>query len=563
MPVWEVGYNPYRIYPTTFTTDSDGNTYLIGSNGSSSSVVNKYDASNRFLGQTSLPGCPDTGDPIYQVIYNATLRQYYTVQSGGGRNICIQTYDADFKSKRTTGGRDTGLMAVDNAGNMYLSSTATSLITKISPDGTVLARIGTPGNKDGEFERIVSVSVDSQNNLYVVDFPIGLPEGQLRYRIQKLDATGKILLKWALNVESSTVVANRLQTFVDKSDRLVILSNYETKTARTSTFYQYSPSGQLLQTSKSEPLNFIQIAPDGADGFRALSVQEAAVYNYNARLEVSGVWRYADNPGQFADINSVAVNGQGEVFVADGYNKRIQKFDANGRYVRSFEGNRNMQMATDRQGNLFVSESGFSESGLVPSTQHVRKLDASGKFVTVFGGFGREPGQFSLISALATDPDGNVYVGDYDNQRISKFDNNGKFLQQWVLRGRPMGLAVDNQSNVYVYEQETREIARYDANGKPLGRWKRGGINRTTTEDFTDRLILSTDAQNNLYVAYTYSPIFERYTSDGALTGSWRVPPTPVSPPVSVPGMAVAPDGTLVVATQLNLDGRVIKYRLS
>ena len=68
---------------------------------------------------------------------------------------------------------------------------------------------------------------------------------------------------------------------------------------------------------------------------------------------------------------------------------------------------------------------------------------------------------------IASDPQGNIYVADYGNDRIEKFDPDGKFLAQWggssslgVRFSQPWGLAVDSQANFYVTEFGAKRVRK-------------------------------------------------------------------------------------------------------
>lgn len=60
-------------------------------------------------------------------------------------------------------------MAEDNAGNLYVADMGNSRIVKLSPDGVVLARLGTLGTGPGQFDLPFGVAVDGEGNLLVSD----------------------------------------------------------------------------------------------------------------------------------------------------------------------------------------------------------------------------------------------------------------------------------------------------------------------------------------------------------------------------------------------------------
>lgn len=106
-------------------------------------------------------------------------------------------------------------------------------------------------------------------------------------------------------------------------------------------------------------------------------------------------------------------------------------------------------LALDPQGNLYVTDSG---------NHRIQKFDSDGRFITTWGGKGNDDGQFDCqdICMVAVDGQGYVYITDNNNARVQKFDSNGKFLAKWGSFGDgdgqfngPFGLAVDRQSHLY------------------------------------------------------------------------------------------------------------------
>ena len=148
-----------------------------------------------------------------------------------------------------------------------------------------------------------------------------------------------------------------------------------------------------------------------------------------------------EGDGQFTEPWGIAVDKAGNVYVADTFNYRIQKFDASGKFLAkwgSFVDTRGQAggstaglygpraIAIDRDGNLWVTDTG---------NKRLMKYDKDGKFLAQFGSVGTDEGRFNEPVGLAIDPSGNIYVADTWNQRIQKFDASFKLLAQWPVAG--------------------------------------------------------------------------------------------------------------------------------
>ena len=85
------------------------------------------------------------------------------------------------------------------------------------------------------------------------------------------------------------------------------------------------------------------------------------------------------------------------------------------------------------------------------SNPYVQKFDNNGKFLMKWGGQGKDDGQFNHATGIAVDAQGDVFVADYNNQRVQKFNPQGEFISAWTMAsdlnstGTPEGIAVDDR----------------------------------------------------------------------------------------------------------------------
>ena len=113
----------------------------------------------------------------------------------------------------------------------------------------------------------------------------------------------------------------------------------------------------------------------------------------------------------------------------------------------------------------------------------VMKYDKNGKWLKMWGSRGAEPGQFNTPHSIATDAQGNVYVGDRGNRRIQVFDGEGTFKAQYFNVGAPWAICITPGPHQYLYSSnsngtgnmENGEIYKMELDGKIVGKFGRAG----------------------------------------------------------------------------------------
>ncbi len=214
------------------------------------------------------------------------------------------------------------------------------------------------------------------------------------------------------------------------------------------------------------------VALDDGD-LLVLSYREGApsLIRCNFRGEPQGKVELSGVPGPFAQgfrPNAIAY-AKGKVYLADLTSMRILLTDAHGAYAASYDIAEMLDLAAkradtglsgfgvDRDGNLL-----FTIAPLFKA--YVVSLDGQVRF---FGKPGSAPGMFNIVSGIAADANGHIYVLDALKCAVIAFDNQFNFLGEFGYRGygpgnliAPRGVAV-GKDKVYVAQGGRRGVAVY------------------------------------------------------------------------------------------------------
>jgi len=87
----------------------------------------------------------------------------------------------------------------------------------------------------------------------------------------------------------------------------------------------------------------------------------------------------------------------------------------------------------------------------IGTNNRVAKFDKDGRFIKHWGSTGTGQGQFTGVKAIAIDAKGSVYVADAGNKRIQVFDAGGTFKSEFGNVGTPLALCMTRGSTQYLY----------------------------------------------------------------------------------------------------------------
>ena len=293
----------------------------------------------------------------------------------------------------------------------------------------------------------------------------------------------------------------------------------------------------------------------------------------------NGKDRYGGDGGAAtaAELNhpeGVAVDGNGNIYIADTHNDLIRKVDANGT-ITTFAGNhapgyggdggpatnamlnKPVGIAIDAQGNLYIADQ---------DNNVVRKVGSSCIITTIAGynkaGNSGDGGMATLAelnhpAGVAIDSVGNVFIADSYNYRVRKVNTTGTITafagggssgggsaeQGGATAPKlnlPWGLAVDRGGNLFIADEFNNYICRVDRDGtmciiagNGAGGYTDDGHAATAAELFYPRgvavdrngKVYVADAGNNRVRRVTYKP--PEVTKSPGQEGAFKVTPDP------------------------------------
>ena len=264
-----------------------------------------------------------------------------------------------------------------------------------------------------QLDQPYGMAVDSKGQLYVADTKVGA------IFIFNTETRNVELIKNGVHAHFAHIIGLAM----DDNDRLfvsdpvlkqvlVLNSKHEREDVITTGLVEPS----MLAIDKDNRLLYVSDT-----GLDQVLVYDADTLKLLRKIGTTGHNHELTTPGDFSKPTGVAVDKDGNLYVADTMNNRIEEFDADGVFIRTWGKNgdgpgrfaRPKGVAVDSDGNIWVAD-GMQD--------RVQVFNQDLQLCISFGGHGSMPGQFaSLVNIIADNPRNRIFTTEIYYGRAQQF----------------------------------------------------------------------------------------------------------------------------------------------
>ena len=442
-------------------------------------------------------------------------------------------------------------IAFDAAGSLYIADTFNNRIRVVSPNGTLstFAANGYPGySGDG--------GPATGATLF---FPVAVASG----------ADGSIYIADLGNSRIRRVRQGSMETVAGNPGGVAAIDHIPASGARLN-----GPTG--VAVDKSGTVYFTEGSVGSGSGLTVgdYRVWKVTPDGFLSTVAGNGNNSYSGDAGiaTRAQLNTpagMALDSAGNLYFADSQNHRVRKISpagilttVAGNELPGFSGDGGpavlaelhnpTAVALDSEGNLFIADS---------ENNRIRRVAADGTIGTYAGNgnaalFG--DGTSSVRAALhgprglAIDSSDNVYIADTLNNRIRRVDNGGMIDSLPVILNQPETVQVDAGGNLFIADRGNQRVRKVTS---------AGAVSTVAGTESSDPAGLAVDRSGNLYVSDAAGNRVRRFAPDGTVsvvagTGSCCYAgdngPAPNALFNGPWGIAVDPSGNVYIADSKN-----------
>lgn len=295
-------------------------------------------------------------------------------------------------------------IAVGQSNVVYVADQENHRIQKFNGQGEFMATwgkraigrsvgYGGTGNSEGQFRVPTGVACDDAEKIYVSEWG--------KSRVQVFGPDGGFLYTWGGQGKDEGLFAFPTGIAAGRG-RFVYVADHDN--GRVQKFSEEGAFVAQFRQTGCRPYG-VAIAPDG----HVFVIDTRGRYwVFTAEGELVG-WRGRGTRVEDSAVRRTGWFGPEETF---SYQKQVGFWVETGAFDGDGEFYEPRGIAVDLQGNVFVADT---------RNHRIQKFAPNGTFLCKWGARGKKPGQFDFPYGVAVDGDDNVYVADKYNNRIQKF----------------------------------------------------------------------------------------------------------------------------------------------
>ncbi len=256
------------------------------------------------------------------------------------------------------------------------------------------------------------LAVDSKGNLYIADGKVGA------IFVFNTETKDLQMIKNGVNARFGDIIGLAM----DDSDRLfvsdtklhhILIFGKDRKVEGSISEGLVDPGGMAIDNEN----RFLYVADPALD---QVLVYDADKLNLIRKIGTAGKKHTLTEPGQFSVPTNMAVDGDGNLYVTDMYNNRVEVFDADGNFIRQWGKagdrpgtfSRPKGIAIDADGHVWIAD----------AVQDILQCyTADGRFLMWMGGHGLFPGQFRALAGLYIDKNNRIFASEQYPGRVQMF----------------------------------------------------------------------------------------------------------------------------------------------
>ena len=432
----------------------------------------------------------------------------YRVEELSGSGTYIRTFGGK-GSGNGQFGSTYGVAADPVSGNLYVADAGNNRVQEFTTTGTFVTKFGSEGSGNGQFDGPLGVAVNSEGSVYVGDFG--------HSRVEEFESAPSTP---AYTSKIGSVGSGNGQFKEPKGVAMAKNGNLFVLDSSNSRVQELSPTGSYLNkfgsggTGTDEMKGPYGIAVDTKGDVWIADTGNNRVDEFNEKREFVQAFGWGvgngeekleictsvceaglvgAGTGELKEPKGVAVAPDGDVYVTDSADNRVEEFGEKGEFIAAFgfgvtnekaefeictkeckagtAGSGNGQfngpigIAVALDGDVWVTDR---------SNDRVEEFNEKDEYVSKFGTAGSGSGQLKEPKGIAIDATGNLWVADTLNNRVQEFTPSGTFLTVLADKGtgnaqleEPWGIALAAGGAVYVADLKNNRVQEWARAPRP------------------------------------------------------------------------------------------------